>query len=263
MIEEHEHLKKHKPIADGPVLPDDEIMAGIYLYLLRLNKETWGRVEAVLRASVPCDFDPRRAIALPVRGSDKCNGALNSGSSNKYKHGESDCLPLEYYLEVAEMIRRFDPQVDTIILTSEDRRFVEARANHTGRWRFVVNSRDVMQGTGEPAMMEKGKTGLDMDQIFLSMTSTLHLQMRAKYFILNCGSNFHFMLRTLVERGGCSYTSRPAFFCMEDQVGLSEALPSAFRPCPPTLVSTALCFMNSCLFFCTSTDRETALVSEQ
>jgi hypothetical protein len=39
-------------------------------------------------------------------------------------------------------------QVDTIILTSEDRRFVADRSRYEPRWRFITNKHDVMQGTG-------------------------------------------------------------------------------------------------------------------
>lgn len=42
--------------------------------------------------------------------------------------------------------------------------------------------------------------------------------MRAKYFILNCRSNFHILLRTLVVDGGCGFTPRPIIICMNDQI---------------------------------------------
>lgn len=41
--------------------------------------------------------------------------------------------------------------------------------------------------------------------------------MRANYFILNCESNYHKLLKTLVVDGGCGFTSRPVIVCMNDQ----------------------------------------------
>jgi hypothetical protein len=52
-----------------------------------------------------------------VRGSDKC---LREGSDQ----WETECLGLEIYMEFAEGLRELDPQLDTIILTSEDKRRV-------------------------------------------------------------------------------------------------------------------------------------------
>jgi hypothetical protein len=37
--------------------------------------------------------------------------------------------------------------------------------------------------------------GTSAGPVFMSMLSTLHLQMRATYFLLNCHSNFHTLLR--------------------------------------------------------------------
>jgi hypothetical protein len=62
--------------------------AGAYLYLLRPNAETWARLQGELSENIPCDFDPRRAIAMPIRGSDKCRGPLNANSAGRYKNGE-------------------------------------------------------------------------------------------------------------------------------------------------------------------------------
>ena len=59
---------------EGPFLPfdQDEIVAGLYLYLFRLNGKTLHRVETWLKDVIPCDMDPSRTISLPIRASDKC-----------------------------------------------------------------------------------------------------------------------------------------------------------------------------------------------
>jgi hypothetical protein len=60
---------------------DDELLAGVLLYLLRLNKHTLERINNQLKKIIPCDLDPKRTIALPIRASDKCVGEyrLESG----------------------------------------------------------------------------------------------------------------------------------------------------------------------------------------
>jgi hypothetical protein len=45
--------------------------------------------------------------------------------------GESECFSgLGKYMQIAEEIRRRDPKVDTIILTSEDERYLQVRPCH-------------------------------------------------------------------------------------------------------------------------------------
>jgi hypothetical protein len=77
-------------------------------------------------------------------------------------------------MKMAETIRRNDPQVDTIILTSEDRRFVDARLNYSttngkqNPWWFIVNPFDVMQASGDSSVTRNHT----MDEIFLSFFSS-------------------------------------------------------------------------------------------
>jgi hypothetical protein len=189
-------------------------MAGAYLYALRLNAETKSRVEQILEEALPCDFDPRRTISLPIRASDKCNDEFRINTSAWA--GETNCLPFSTYMEMAEVVRLNDPRVNTIILTSEDRRFVDARHDYADRWRFVINHHDVMQGTGDPRRMVEDH---GVDRTFLSFMSSLHLQMRGKYFILNCKSNFHKVLRDLVVEGGRAFVNSPVIICMNEQSG--------------------------------------------
>ena len=87
--------------------------------------------------------------------------------------GETSCPSFQTYMEVAEMIRENDPLVDTILLSSEDARFVEARHNYTSTsWRFVVNAKDVMQASGDRQRLN----GHSMDDVFMSFYTTLQMQ---------------------------------------------------------------------------------------
>jgi hypothetical protein len=138
-------------------------------------------------------------------------------------------------------LRRDDPRLDTLVLTSEDPAFLRevesllrarrraARSNGTGTrgtrdvkgrlgaqgtqggrggrggggpvWRVVRNPDDVMPGSGSPDVVLPGSTGRynhnghSVDEVFMSFMSSMLLLMRARYFVLNCQSNFHLMLK--------------------------------------------------------------------
>lgn len=71
------------------------------------------------------------------------------------------------------MIHENDPAVDTILLSSEDARFVEAHHNYSSTsWRFVINSKDVMQASGDRQKLN----GHSMDDVFMSFYTTLQMQ---------------------------------------------------------------------------------------
>jgi hypothetical protein len=143
----------------------NDFLAGIYLYLLRLNAPTLNRINLILEEALPFDLDPSATISMPIRASDKCvqdDLHIDGGVP-----GESDCLPFGVYMEVAELIRQHNPAVNTIILTSEDRRFIEARHNYNNSgWRFITNPVDVMQASG--ALRGMTRDGSTIDEVFLS-----------------------------------------------------------------------------------------------
>ena len=81
-------------------------------------------------------------------------------------------------MELCEIIRENDPHVDTILLTSEDARFVEARHPYTVArgarkpWRFILNSKDVMQASGDRQSLGNNT----MDDVFMSFFTTMQMQ---------------------------------------------------------------------------------------
>jgi len=184
------------------VFPGDmDIVAGIMLYALRMNNATKTKVENIMRDAMSqhCDFDPQRTIAMPIRGSDKCFQYNSSW-------WETWCLDgFDKYMEIAEHIRKYDPKVDTIILTSEDDRFFKEVDRYTadGRWRFIVNPYDDHPGTGafhEASLLE----GFTPERFQLSVMSTLHLLLNGKYLIYSSQSNFHRLLYALAGHGRCA-----------------------------------------------------------
>lgn len=179
---------------------------------MRLNKRTSARVTSWMKEIIPCDLDPERTIALPIRASDKCIGEYRLESGFGVGHigvcvpfsfhfhfsclyqtasyhnlfswqGETSCASFQIYMELADIIREHDPRVDTILLSSEDARFVEARHNyskeviHTNQrhpWRFILNTKDVMQGSGDRQQLG----GHTVDEVFMSFYTTLQMQVR-------------------------------------------------------------------------------------
>eukprot|EP00466_Bigelowiella_natans_P005961 jgi/Bigna1/83581/fgenesh1_pg.111_\ len=127
------------------------------------------------------DIIPEKTIAMPVRASDKCHGHTIEDSAA----GEEKCLTLDRYMEVAESVRARDPNVDTIIFTSESSEMVEKSKeyNRDGKWKIVYNVADVMPGTGSTniATLKKSQSrSLGIQSAIVS----LHMQLRAKYFII-------------------------------------------------------------------------------
>eukprot|EP00469_Lotharella_globosa_P012980 CAMPEP_0167781702 /NCGR_PEP_ID=MMETSP0111_2-20121227/6081_1 /TAXON_ID=91324 /ORGANISM="Lotharella globosa, Strain CCCM811" /LENGTH=398 /DNA_ID=CAMNT_0007672397 /DNA_START=173 /DNA_END=1369 /DNA_ORIENTATION=- len=153
-------------------------------YFWRPHTDLEEKITSVLSQLKPSTrLQPEHTIAMPVRASDKCHGHSIQGSAA----GEEDCLELEQYMKVADDIRTMRPEVDTIIFTSESRDMVEQSKKYSiekgGKWKMIYNTVDVMQGTGSTntATLKKSKTrSLGIQSALIS----LHLQLRAKYFVV-------------------------------------------------------------------------------
>lgn len=149
-------------------------------YMWRPNDVLEGKINAVLnKLALSRSVVPRRTIGMPVRASDKCIGHNIMHSAA----GEMKCIPLDAYMRAAEAVRSRDPAVDTIIFTSESREMVEASRRYSDRWKFVYNTIDVLQGTGSTNTATLKKSKLRSKGIESAIIS-LHMQLRAKYFIL-------------------------------------------------------------------------------
>ena len=113
-------------------------------------------------------------------------------------------------------------QVNTIILTSEDEEVLNTdRTPYTQTgWRFILNVGDVAHATGN-VVLQQQTANVTMDSVFLSMLSSLHLILRGKYFLLNCASNFHALIKVLVDEAGCSLMPRPMTVCLNEQVRIA------------------------------------------
>jgi hypothetical protein len=96
--------------------------------------------------------DLDRIIGLPIRGSDKCYHKVSGR-----REGEADCVSLSATLSLAARIHAAQPWVDTVLVTSEDRRVLASArslpemalgSDKDRRWTLLTNDGDVQQGTG-------------------------------------------------------------------------------------------------------------------
>ena len=129
---------------------------------------------------------------IHASGSDKCQGEMHLEGGLA---GESECFTsLGPYMAMAEKIRELDPRVDTIVLTSEDQRYLNDRASYAkdGRWRFILNPADTAKGTGTLSVMAASAANHSMHDVFMSMFTSLHLQVRhlsSRFPIRTCMRN--------------------------------------------------------------------------
>mmetsp|Transcript_29999 Transcript_29999/g.82308 ORF Transcript_29999/g.82308 Transcript_29999/m.82308 type:complete len:472 (+) Transcript_29999:56-1471(+) len=190
------------PNLPGFGIEQGHFQAAAYLFFLRLTDRARAVVEDALRASLPKDFRPDRAIAMPIRG-----------SSDKCGH-ESQCLSFEQYMQLAEAIRNYDPNVRDIIFTSDNATMTDSARrfdNSTSRWRFIFNARDAEGRQGWRGTFSTLET-----QTLISITS-LHLQLRGKYYILNGNSHWHQLIGRLVSEGGCQFVTDPMVVWLDQQ----------------------------------------------
>jgi hypothetical protein len=146
---------------------DDELAVSQSLqYLLRLNPPTLELVNGRLREPTTQRLREtlsrrygRGVLSLPIRGSDKCGEEMmETGGDGKHRHSmlESSCLPWSGYLDALNSVRQYDSNVNTVLVTSEDIRYINLAKKHAAAlarngsrsFHFVFNERDVSPGSG-------------------------------------------------------------------------------------------------------------------
>lgn len=136
-------------LSGGSKLNSDlTLTAALFAYYF--NPQPWLREEINkrLQVSIPSDLDPDKTIGVPIRRSDKCNGHNIEGSAA----GEMECSSMDEYLDGVKTFVAFDPSIEYVIVTSEDKaacdEFIEMLKKELPALRVVVNVGDVQQGTG-------------------------------------------------------------------------------------------------------------------
>jgi len=202
----------------------DDLYLGIAMrYIIRLNPPTVKAFRPAIEKEVAKLNNVRasKTISLPIRGADKCGTpVLDDGTLGRSRF-ESACLPFETYMNAVAAIRKVSVSIDTVIITSEDSRYIKAAkalqeklSKSDDKLRLVFNDLDEQQGDSRWENLA-GSTQHSHAKIIFSMWSTLELQMHATYYVMNCNSHWHQWIRA-IRAGGCGY-SQPVFFCLDEQ----------------------------------------------
>jgi hypothetical protein len=202
----------------------------LVFYAMRPNLKYLEKLDTIMHDVIPHDLDPDRTFGVPIRDSDKCEM-------------ESECLPFHQYMNMtrhtynkyqAELLQPFPasagfdnhhalPTTASIIVTSEAVQVHNAMAQYQDEGRpqrelpfsarFVSNSFDVRQGTGNPG---RTHVNVSMDDVMLSAVSSLKAQLYARYTLGNCCSNFHLLLFDFLRDGCGAARSGQVAECMQD-----------------------------------------------
>lgn len=160
------------------------MLAATLAYYLRPNPYIREQIDKRLRQSLPADIDPDRSIGVPIRRSDKCYGHTLEGSAR----GELDCPALDVYLNGVKQFVDFDPLVENVIVTSEDKaacdEFVELVKKELPQLRIILNVGDVQQGTGSGSMLEAYVDQASNEDVVVSALTSMHMHLRARYFVI-------------------------------------------------------------------------------
>jgi len=197
-----------------------EFRAAAMMYWMRLVPSAAEWIEKVLTAAIPSDFDANRAIALPMRESlDKCGH-------------ESECFgAFGQYALLAEKLRAEVPALRWIIITSDNREILDQAREWSrqqgDRWRVIFNPLDTGEGTGFWSVEKRSQK--DPVRFVLSFLSTLHLQLRGKYYILNGNSHYHTLIGEIIAHGGCRFVAKPVIYWLNKSPDKRFLLCSGFK----------------------------------
>jgi len=160
------------------------MVAATLAYYLRPKPYLRDEIDKRLRQALPADIDPDRTIGVPIRRSDKCYGHTIEGSAK----GELDCPPLDVYLNGVKKFLDFDPLVENVIVTSEDKaacdEFVVLMKKELPQLRIILNVGDVQQGTGSGSKLETYVEAASNADVVASALTSMHMHLRARYFVI-------------------------------------------------------------------------------
>mmetsp|Transcript_17368 Transcript_17368/g.37497 ORF Transcript_17368/g.37497 Transcript_17368/m.37497 type:complete len:206 (-) Transcript_17368:497-1114(-) len=166
------------------------MVAAALAYYFRPKQWLKEEIDRRIRASIPSDLDPARTVGVPIRRSDKCTGHSLEGSAA----GELECPPLEKYLSGVKTFLEFDPLIENVIVTSEDKsaceEFLQLLQKELPKLRVVQNVGDVQQGTGSGNNLEAYVEGSGNDNVVASALTSMHLHLRARYFVITSKSTW-------------------------------------------------------------------------
>jgi hypothetical protein len=202
---------------------DELAISQSLLYLIRLNSPTLSLLKRRLNQPATDKLRQRlwsesgRVLSLPIRGSDKCGEEMFDSGGGKHRRSmyESSCLPWSGYVEAIDSVRRYDLNVTTILVTSEDVRYIQlAKAHASALWRngsrsvrFVFNDADVSPGSGQLSKHMRG------DPRYLK-----HIERRMGHSSLNIDQSLSSFMNPFVPEIRDVTSERPRITTQETRV---------------------------------------------
>jgi len=196
------------------------------LYVWRPQPWLVDVLEDNLRAAIPPWFNPKTALGMPVRASDKCHGHDLHHSAG----GELHCLTFEVLMKAARDVRDMYPQIDTLVFTTEDPKLVvevkswNDKQPADRKWKMVYNVRDVMQGTGSASAITVATSGVTSKQkIMESALTSLHLQLRPRHLLYRFYTSWNLMARLLHDSDQVTFAEDRLKFAYDHLSGKPSA----------------------------------------
>jgi hypothetical protein len=146
---------------------------------------------------------------------------------------ESECLMFEQHVRAASELWTDHESHDTetftsrpsVIVTTESqeirreyRSYIAHEDDQPARFRFVTNHLDVTQDTGYFGDDSISRT-FSAEKAMLSAMSSLKAQLSTRVTLGNCCSNFHLLLKDLLEEG-CGASAENRFQCLQEHDNL-------------------------------------------
>ena len=139
------------------ISPEIVSVAASLAYYFRPQPWLQKEIHERLQKSIPWDLDPDKTIGVPLRRSDKCKGHNMAGLGD----GHMDCPSLDKYYDAINEFLNFEPKIENIIVTSEDKaacdKFIGMLETIPRKIRLITHVGDVQQGTGSGSMLTKFK----------------------------------------------------------------------------------------------------------
>jgi len=171
------------------------VIAAAQLFITRPNRKTRSQIQDAIERSFPPEYEPTKALGIPLRGSDKC-----------WK--EQKCVHFGSVMEQALTVFPMD-DLRYLVITSEDAKYLDEaviwkvmNGKQSSHLNIIMNKNDVMQATGQLQYLP-GNKSMPMADILTSTMTAWAFQLRAGLSFLNICSNFHRLFEASIEFG-CS-----------------------------------------------------------
>eukprot|EP00977_Amphora_coffeiformis_P004963 scaffold1058_cov163-Amphora_coffeaeformis.AAC.3 len=197
---------------------DYELGGGILSYLMRPRPEFLQVLQKIQQSlSTQIEAESYPTMGLPIRASDKCQREAECFTFEKYVHAAQslwlhkwpDTLQKQSMIPI--LITTESTSVSKDVLAFSGRN--SSAPWQTLQFKFLQNTFDIQQDTGLMGIRpNKSKT---LEQIMLSSLSSLRAQLSNRLLMLNCCSNFHYLMHMMAE-SGCGQRWDTEAICLRD-----------------------------------------------